>query len=128
MSTNNLNGSPATTEHQAKQRKSKSEVTIDEHAWTLTIQAVPSANPKQTVDLKNSNFVTLGPIVALHPAEFGKVIVSNAETILKTWKIIQNHKASVKLLSSGTDTEHHCPPSLRHSCPLKISDRFKDNE
>ncbi len=128
MSTENLNGSPATTEHQAKQRKSKSEVTIDEHAWTLTIQAVPSANPKQTVDLKNSNFVTLGPIVALHPAEFGKVIVSNAEAILKTWNIIQNRKASVKFLSSGTDTEPHCPPSLRHSCRLKISDRFKDNE
>ncbi len=32
------------------------------------------------------------------------------------------------MLSSGTDTEPHCPPSLRHSCPLKTSDRFKDNE
>lgn len=41
---------------------------------------------------------------------------------------IQNWESSVTRLSSRTNTDPHCLPSLRSICPLKISDHYKENK
>ncbi len=127
MSLTNLNKSPAFMEHQNMSSRHDSTVTFDEQVRTHTIPPATTTPVQPSFSLPG-NLISLGPIAAMQQTEFGKVIVSNEQTILSQWEHIQNQESSVKRLSSGTNTDPHCLPSLRSKCPIKISDHYKDNE
>ncbi len=127
MSSINLNESPASTEHQNRCLRSDTTVTFNKQVRTYTIPTATTTPSEPSFSLPG-NLTLLSPIVATQPTKFGKVIVANARTILLQWEHIQNQESSVNQLSSGTDADPLCPPSLRSKCLLKISDCDKDNE
>lgn len=114
-------------EHRNRRSGSDSTVSFDERARTYTIPAATTTFLQPNFGLPG-NLASLGPIIAKQPTEFGKVIVASAHTILLQWEHIQNRESSATRLSSGTNADPHCPPSLRSNCPLKISDCYKDDD
>ncbi len=128
MSTTNQPEQSATMEHQSERQWTDRQVTIDPHVQTNTISTAAIPSPKPNLNRWSSIIPDLNSLILLQPNEFGKVIVTTVQTTLKHWNYVHERENSVSRLTSKSDTSPPIPVSLKSKCPLKVSDRFKDNQ